>query len=228
MSKGVKNAYETGDEKNVKMMEDTDLFKKYYGNNIDWGYVENNCILSACKGGNLKLVKKAIEMSKSSKSDYTEEYIDKGLNYICRSERTASSMEIEKFLIDSGANINEGLLGACVSNNRETMNRMIELGGCDWDYGLYGACEGGHEDLMNEMIERGAENFSEALSYACKGYAETRNVVCKRIIHILCNKLHKYEDEDKYEYKYKYDSGYEDHLEVETTKKCTNYSQVLC
>ncbi len=85
-------------------------------------------------------------------------------------------------LINDGYNFwNWGLFGACRSGHLHLVNLMVEKGATNWDLGLYGACQGGHLPLVNLMIEKGATYWDSGLYYSCRhGHLDIVNLMIEK------------------------------------------------
>ena len=55
---------------------------------------------------------------------------------------------------------NKGLYLACVRDDRELANLMIEKGATNFNWGLQGACFNGHREMFELMIEKGADDLN--------------------------------------------------------------------
>lgn len=115
------------------------------------------CFFISCKRGDLRIARL---LAKNSNLNF-------GLFHACNSNRK----ELAFFLLERGAKINYGLVGAAKGGHLSLLNLLIEmeagnLGINHWNYVMYAACEGGHKEIAIEMIKRGANDFNRGLMQA--------------------------------------------------------------
>ena len=116
----------------------------------------------ACQSGNIQVVK---TIFCTSAYTFTVFNLNKYVDIACASEQ----LEIAKFMIERGADLNAGLESACREGCTELAEYMVRHGARTFDMGLRGACLGGNIELATWMISMGANNWEDSLCRACLG-----------------------------------------------------------
>lgn len=116
----------------------------------------NEGLFSACRGKNVKLVKKLIKNGATK--------LNKGL-LVASSENDLLTV---LFLISKGANnLNEAFGVACYYHSNTVIAYFIPRG-VDFNYGLKHACKGGQINIIKFLIECGASDINGCFYEACK------------------------------------------------------------
>ena len=74
-----------------------------------------------------------------------------------------------RLMLKRGADVNDGLPGACQGGHIDIVDLMINNGATEWNNGLNRACFGGHRNIVERMIEKGANDWNGGLRSACEG-----------------------------------------------------------
>lgn len=141
-------------------------------NKIIWHY----CLLGACEGGQLEVVKMFTNKVPRSSGYWTECFTN-----ACKSGNIDVINYVSEFLAkDLGfglLNWDDGKDGACLGGNLEIVKHVISRGNFiiktrwdwNWNYGLQCACEGGNMEIVKFMLSKGATYYENGLRGACRG-----------------------------------------------------------
>ncbi len=164
----------------------TDLIQLLIDNTDCTYHTWENCLIGACEGGHINLVRYFI--SKGAKWE-------SGFSYACKS----GNLELVKLIIEK-ANLcevrcwNLGLYSACQNGHVNVVNLMIDKGATHWNGGLLAACESGHLQLVKYMIDLGADQWNIAVIRCCENpkvqnHDEIMKILFKKGLEEDCNFL---------------------------------------
>lgn len=128
------------------------------GNDVNWDW----CLLSACRGGHIPIIKLMLLNKNVSWGRY------KMLEDAC----LGGHLPAIEFIIRCGLNMyedwNNGLITACYGGHIHAIDLMIRNGANDWNNGLQAACHGKQIKAAKFMIQQGANDWNCALQAACR------------------------------------------------------------
>ena len=161
---GIRTACQSGNVELVQLM-------------LDYGATAfDNGLLGACEAGHIEIAKWMIEKGAIPPFEILSDSFLEFIQAACK----GGNMQIVHMLIEMGAGIvkyidmwNQGLIGACITNQIEIVQFMIQKGANRLYEALYTACFHGHLELTQLIIHTVPNlariNWNNLLYAACSG-----------------------------------------------------------